>query len=168
MMPARTGYATDDDAAPPDVSGLDPLSDLFLTVVAALVLALVAILPELTARASETPVATFRDLSPQPDGSPVLTFLAARTGLTTKEAGSLDIPLAEISASRPLASLLDRATGTSAAVVLVVAPGGSESAFLFEAMAAARHVTAFARLRLDRTCRLPNGTTIASCRAADR
>ncbi len=163
----------DDPAAPSaddeTPEGLDPLTDLFFTVAAVVLAILIALVPTIeAARRVNAPPETVAerlttgDVTLVHDGRPVLPALARAAGI---EIGGRRVPPDALPDDAELASVLARATASGETVLLVIAPDGLDTAFLFDGIAARAGVTRLWQIRLDALCGFAAGTAGAGlCR----
>lgn len=135
----------------------DPQADLFFTLVAVMLPAILLLLP--AARMAQQPerqMAAVADAALAAGttvrGERATVFLAQQDGVafgpTGRDRVRLDAMLDDANLRAALESI--RAAGTP--LLLLIAPDGQEAAFLFEGLAAAHGPRSIAQVRLDRGC----------------
>jgi hypothetical protein len=141
---------------PPDLDDgptivFDPLSDLFFSIVAIVVLAVIIILPTVRLEASQPdPVANPRRM--QINGVDVTPLRAAVDGVHYGPDGGQFASLSDIADDRNLAASIKRAVAAGVPLVILIDPDGDESAFQLEPLLAQSGVGTVTQVRLDWTC----------------
>jgi hypothetical protein len=146
---ADEAYAGGDDGAGVPAS----MADLFFTLIAVVVLMLLALVP-----AIRTPGA----LNPQKeapwraelevDGRRPLVAVAERGGLRLTGEGERLVPLGTMLDDAALREALRPAVSGARPLLLLVTPEGGEAAFLFDALAARVGIAGLDQVRISRNC----------------
>ena len=149
-----------------DVTGLPAtMSDIFFSLVAVVIVMLLSLAPAIRMPgALATQKADVR-VSPILVGDrPAVVFVAEAGGLRIGQQGQL-VALDAMLGDTALAQSL---SATEADVLLVVAEGGQEAAFLFTSLAGTAGIDSILQLRLDPGCRYVADPARVGCRPEER
>ena len=140
-----------DEQSEDDLTSLPAtMSDIFFSLVAVVIVMLLSLAPAIRMPGA---LATQKaDVMTSPilvDGQPPAIFVAEADGLRIGQQGQL-VPLDAILADAGVAEALSAAEQD---ILLVVAEGGQEAAFLFNSLAGMERIGTILQLRLDPGCR---------------
>jgi hypothetical protein len=141
----------------------DPLADLFFSVVAIVVLAVIIILPTVRLQAFQAKP----DSPPnfEIDGRTATAIRATAAGLILGSTGETRVALDAIGDDAVLTATLGRTVQAGAPLVVLVEPDGDEADFQLEPMLARAGVKSVTKVRLDPSCdHMRQRTETASCR----
>jgi hypothetical protein len=157
-------FAEEDDD---EAAAVDPMADLFFTLVALILPAILLMLPvvglasgtfpEPSRRAAEALLTA--DL--RVGGLPPAAFVASAEGLTIGGDVPRLITVDALFGDAVIANALAAARNAGAPVLLLVEPGGEESAFLFDSLAAEHGPPAITQVRLDDRCAFARSAPVA-------
>jgi len=131
------------------------MADIFLALVAVIIMMLIWLVPAIHAPAMLAPAAPAREIwraDIRIDGRRPAVFVAEADGLRLAGPAEHVVPLAGLLGDAGLASALSAARQAGEDVLLVIAPQGHEAAFLFSAAANAAGIAEVVQLRLDEEC----------------
>ena len=140
----------DDDTAP--VVVFDPLADLFFSVVAIVVLAVIIIVPTVRLN-GEAPATEKGPQTIEIDGHQVNPIRATSAGLSFGADGALTVALNSIDDDPRLLAALRRARQADLPLLVLIEPDGDEAAFQLEPVLAREGVASITQVRLDAACR---------------
>ena len=152
--------------SPPDdeASAINPLSDLLFSLAAVFILAVLLLLPMVRASGRVQQSPGTEDTQFNLNGQPLTAFLAVREGLILPGRAGQMIGQGAIADNPGLQASLNDLSKNNGRMLLLIEPGGEETAFQLEVEIAAHGPASLAQIRLVASC--PSRGNPASCLAA--
>lgn len=152
---------------PPDdeAAVLNPLSDLLFSLAAVFILAVLLLLPMVRAGGRMQPSLGTEEAQFHLNGQPLIAFLAVREGLILPGKAGEMIGQGAIADNPGLQASLIELSKNRGHMLLLIEPGGEETAFQLEVEIAAHGPASLAQIRLVAPC--PSRGNPASCLAPD-
>lgn len=147
----------------------DPFADLLFTLIAAVLPAILVLLPAMHLSGALPPRPSRAEPPPAPvtvRGQSAWPIVAQRDGLRLTEASNRVVSLDAIPDDGGLRALLQRLRDAGEPLVLVIEPDGQEAAFVLEPLAAAQGPQEIQQIRADRPCGEARGALARACGAA--
>lgn len=151
-MPAKRRAGIEPGPAP--VLG-DTQADLFFTLVAVMLPAILLLLPaariadDTTVQRAQQAAEALAGAGMTLDGRTAQLFLADGAGIAYGPAASIRVPLAAIQEDPGLRRAMEAAWQDGQPLLVLIAPDGEEAAFLFDAVAARHGPARLAQIRLE-------------------
>lgn len=168
-MPARRNAISQRDSGAFAMLA-DPQADLFFTLVAVMLPAILLLLPaarmadDAPAQRTQQMTETLARAGVNLDGVPAQLFIARADGVAFGPDGATVTALDAVQDDPALRAALSAAALRQAdPPLLLIEPGGEEAAFLFETLAAAYGPDRIAQVRLERGCAGLRGAAAAAC-----
>ena len=162
----------DDGADRDDATAFDPFADLFFTLIAAVLPAILVLLPTALHQGAAVPAGVpGRDAPPPAEiangGHRVRPIVAERDGLRLTGDGDRLVGLDGVPDDPGLRRFLEGLRDGDEPLLVVVEPGGLEASFLLEPVAALHGPATMRQVRLAEACAGPRGRApIRTCAAA--
>ena len=147
----------------------EPLADLMFTMIATVLLLLIAMFPSHSSNSDSAASDDAASLGRAPiviNHRRAAALVASQAGIELPQQGAAMISIDSLSEDAHLRSFLENLRKADAPLVVIVGKEGLESSFELEGVLAAYGPQTIYQVRLDRECQQPSGETPRTCGAS--